>query len=151
MAAARLPTIRPLVASDRPAWEPLWAGYLAFYKASLAPEVTETTWRRILDPTEPIFARGAFEGGKLLGIVHCVLHATTWSDKPICYLQDLFTVPEARGKGVGRALIGRIYEEGRAAGWFRVYWQTHESNAEAQVLYNKLADRSGFVVYRKGL
>lgn len=143
--------IRPLEAADRAAWEPLWQGYLTFYKASLAAEVTDTTWQRFLDPAEPMFVRGAFENGKLLGIVQCVLHRTSWSPKPICYLQDLFTVPEARGKGIGKALIERIYDEARAGNWFRVYWQTHESNAEAQVLYNKLADRSGFIVYRKNM
>lgn len=141
--------IRPLLPSDRARWEPLWQGYLAFYKASLQPDVTEETWRRFHDDAEPMFALGAFEGEKLLGIVHCVLHRTTWSRKPICYLQDLFTVPEARGKGVGKALIERVYEEAKKNGWFRVYWQTHETNAEAQVLYNKVADRSGFIVYRR--
>lgn len=143
--------IRPLTANDRAAWEPLWQGYLTFYKASLTPEVTDTTWARFLDPSEPMFVRGAFENGRLLGIVQCVLHRTSWSSKPICYLQDLFTVPEARGKGVGKALIEHVYEMARSEGWFRVYWQTHESNAEAQVLYNKLADRSGFIVYRKNM
>ena len=144
-------TIRSLTPADRAAWEPLWQGYLTFYKASLAPEVTQTTWDRFMDPAEPMFVRGAFEGDKLLGIVQCVLHRTSWSDKPICYLQDLFTLPEARGKSVGRKLIEHIYAEAKAANWFRVYWQTHESNAEAQVLYNKLADRSGFIVYRKAM
>ncbi|OYU49219.1 MAG: GNAT family N-acetyltransferase [Rhizobiales bacterium PAR1] len=144
-------SIRPLTAADRAAWEPLWQGYLTFYKAALTPEVTETTWQRFLDPAEPMFVRGAFEGEILLGIVQCVLHRTSWSQKPICYLQDLFTVPEARGKGVGRKLIEHIYAEAEKNGWFRVYWQTHETNAEAQVLYNKLADRSGFIVYRKNM
>lgn len=143
--------IRPLTVADRAAWEPLWQGYLTFYKASLTPDVTETTWARFLDPSEPMFVRGAFENGKLLGIVQCVLHRTSWSQKPICYLQDLFTVPEARGKGVGKALIEHVYEMARSEGWFRVYWQTHETNAEAQVLYNKVADRSGFIVYRKNM
>lgn len=141
--------IRPLTQADRPAWEPLWQGYLTFYKASLPPEVTDTTWARLMDPAEPMFVRGAFENGALLGIVQCVLHRTTWSPRPICYLQDLFTVPAARGKGVGRALIEHVYARAAEEGWFRVYWQTHESNAEAQVLYNKVADRSGFIVYRK--
>lgn len=144
-------SIRPLTAADRAAWEPLWQGYLTFYKATLTPEVTETTWQRFLDPAEPMFVRGAFEGETLLGIVQCVLHRTSWSQKPICYLQDLFTVPEARGKGVGRKLIEHIYAEAEKNGWFRVYWQTHETNAEAQVLYNKVADRSGFIVYRKNM
>jgi GNAT superfamily N-acetyltransferase len=142
-------SIRPLTAEDRAVWEPLWLGYLTFYKTTLAADITETTWQRFMDPAEPMFVRGAFEDETLLGIVQCVLHRTSWSTKPICYLQDLFTVPEARGKGVGRKLIEHIYAEAEKSGWFRVYWQTHESNAEAQVLYNKLAERSGFIVYRK--
>jgi GNAT superfamily N-acetyltransferase len=141
--------IRPLVPADRAAWEPLWQGYLTFYKASVPADVTDETWRRFHDPAEPMLVWGAFEGDTLLGIVQCILHRTTWSRKPTCYLQDLFTVPAARGKGVGKALIERVYAEAEKQGWFRVYWQTHESNAEAQVLYNKLADRSGFIVYRK--
>jgi GNAT superfamily N-acetyltransferase len=148
----RMPlTIRSLTSADRAAWEPLWQGYLTFYKASLPAEVTETTWQRLLDPAEPMFVWGAFEGDTLLGIVQCVLHRTTWSQKRICYLQDLFTVPAARGKGVGRALIEHVYGVAKAENWFRVYWQTHEANAEAQVLYNKVADRSGFIVYRKNM
>ena len=143
--------IRPLTVADRAAWEPLWQGYLTFYKASLTPDVTETTWARFLDPSEPMFVRGAFENGKLLGIVQCVLHRTSWSPKDICYLQDLFTVPEARGKGVGKALIERVYDEAREHNWFRVYWQTYDTNAVAQVLYNKMADRPGIIVYRKNM
>lgn len=143
--------IRPLRENDRAAWEPLWQGYLTFYKATLAPEVTETTWRRLNDPAEPMFVRGAFENGHLLGIVQCVTHRTTWSEKWNCYLQDLFTVEAARGKGVARALIEHVYAEAAAMGCFRVYWQTHETNAVAQVLYNKVAERSGFIVYRHNL
>jgi GNAT superfamily N-acetyltransferase len=149
--------IRPLTAADRAAWEPLWQGYLTFYKTVLADHITETTWSRLMDPAEPMFVRGAFEGDmllgqeKLLGIVQCVIHRTTWSDKWNCYLQDLFTIEAARGKGVAKALIEHVYEEAAEKGCFRVYWQTHETNAVAQVLYNKVADRSGFIVYRKNL
>jgi GNAT superfamily N-acetyltransferase len=149
--------IRALTVQDRAAWEPLWQGYLSFYKASLPAHITNTTWARLMDPAEPMHVWGAFEGEKLpepqklLGIVHCVTHRTTWSDKGNCYLQDLFTVPEARGKGIARALIEHVYREAEAMGCYRVYWQTHESNAEAQVLYNKVAERSGFIVYRKNL
>lgn len=143
--------IRPLTAADRAAWEPLWQGYLTFYKATLVPEATPTTWARLMDPAEPMFVRGAFENGKLLGIVQCVLHRTTWNPKDICYLQDLFTVPEARGKGVGKALIEQVYAEARENNWFRVYWQTYDTNAVAQVLYNKMADRPGIIVYRKNM
>lgn len=141
--------IRPLRPEDRPAWEPLWQGYLTWYKSVLPDEVTNANWARFMDPAEPMYVWGAFEGEKLLGIVQCVAHRTSWSEKLTCYLQDLFTVPEARGKGVGRALIEFIYAETERRGWSRLYWQTHESNAEAQVLYNKVADRTGFIVYRK--
>lgn len=143
--------IRPLNPADRMAWEPLWQGYLTFYKTVLSDEITNTTWARLMDPAEPMRVWGAFDGGKLLGIVQCVIHRTTWSEKWNCYLQDLFTVPEARGKGVARKLIEHVYIEAEKLGCFRVYWQTHETNAEAQVLYNKIADRSGFFVYRRNL
>ncbi len=104
-----------------------------------------------MDEAHVVQAHGAFEGEKLLGIVHFFPHANTSLLQDVCYLQDLFTVPEARGKGVGRALIEHIYAEATRQNWCRVYWQTHETNAEAQVLYNKLADRSGFIVYRHNL
>jgi GNAT superfamily N-acetyltransferase len=140
--------IRPLLPADRARWEPLWQGYLTFYKASLPAEVTDTTWRRLMDPAEPMHVWGAFEGEALLGIVQCVIHRTTWSVQWNCYLQDLFTVEAARGKGVARALIEHVYREAKVMDCYRVYWQTHETNAVAQVLYNKVAERSGFIVYR---
>ena len=80
-----------------------------------------------------------------------MIHRTTWSEKPICYLQDLFTVPEARGSGIGRKLIDAVNQMARAKNCFRVYWQTHESNLQAQELYDKVADKSGFIVYRQPL
>jgi GNAT superfamily N-acetyltransferase len=100
--------IRPLEPADRARWEPLWQGYLRFYKAELAPDITETNWQRFMDPSEPMHVWGAFEGETLLGIVQCMVHRTSWSEKFTCYLQDLFTVPEARGKGVGRKLIEQV-------------------------------------------
>jgi len=142
--------VRPLVDGDRAAWEPLWEGYQTFYKAQLAPEITETTWRRFLDPAEPMHALGGFdEGGKLLGIVHYIFHRSCWSIGPYCYLQDLFTASEARGKGVGRQLIEAVYEAAKQADASRVYWLTHELNEQAMLLYDKVADRTGFVQYRK--
>ncbi|HUN12074.1 MAG TPA: GNAT family N-acetyltransferase [Rhabdaerophilum sp.] len=140
--------IRPLQPADRAAWQPLCEGYLAFYKRPAPADLVETAWSRMMDPAHPVQARGAFEDGKLLGIVHFFTHPSTLMVAPTCYLQDLFTVPEARGKGVGRALIARVCEEAKAQGCFRVYWHTHETNAEAQVLYNKVATRSGFIVYQ---
>lgn len=154
--------IRPLAAGDRTAWEPLWAGYLAFYGASVTPATTDTTWARFHDPDEPMHALGAFEsaeGGqpadgrqeRLVGIVHLVFHRSTWTTGNYCYLQDLFTAPEARGRGAGRALIEAVYERARAAGASRVYWLTQDGNATARALYDTVADHPGFTVYRKAL
>jgi GNAT superfamily N-acetyltransferase len=141
--------VRALRADERAAWEPLWQGYLTFYKATIADEVTSLTWARLHDPAEPMHVLGAFEGDVLLGIVHYIFHRSTWTVGPYVYLQDLFTVAESRGKGVGRALINAVYDKAAEAGASRVYWLTHETNAEAMVLYNKVADRSGFLQYRK--
>lgn len=140
-------TIRPLTPADRAAWEPLFEGYLTFYERSLPPEVIDECWRRFMDERHPVQARGAFENGKLLGIVHFFAHPSTSMLQDTCYLQDIFTVPEARGKGVGKALIERVYAEATALGCFRVYWHTRGPNAVAQVLYNKVATRLDSLVY----
>ncbi len=140
--------IRPFRPEDRSAWEPLWQGYLIFYKSSLAPEVTDETWRRLNDPAEPIHGLVAVLDGRVVGIVHYIYHRSTWTTGDYCYLQDLFTAEEARGHGVGRALIEAVYEQAKAHGASRVYWLTHETNTAAQVLYDKVASRSGFIQYR---
>lgn len=143
--------IRALAVEDRSAWEPLWQGYLTFYKSSVPAETTALTWSRFHDPAEPMHAYGAFIDGKLAGIVHLILHRSTWTPSPYCYLQDLFTAEWARRRGVGRALIEWSYQEAMRLGAGRVHWLTQESNVEAQALYNLVADRSGFIQYRKML
>jgi len=90
-------------------------------------------------------------GGGLIGLAHTILHRNTAMIAPVCYMQDLFVAQEARGHGVGRALIEAVYARARAAGLPRVYWQTHETNATAQALYDKVAERSGFIQYRKAM
>ncbi len=140
--------IRPFHPEDRAAWEPLWQGYLTFYESSLAAEVTEETWRRLNDPAEPMHGLVALLDGRIVGIVHYIYHRSTWTTGDYCYLQDLFTAEEARGHGVGRALIEAVYEQAKADGASRVYWLTHETNTAAQVLYDKVASRSGFIQYR---
>lgn len=141
--------IRPFEAQDRQAWEPLWRGYLTFYKSTLPAEVTEATWRRLNDPAEPMHGLVAILDGMPVGIVHYLYHRSTWSTGDYCYLQDLFTSEEARGRGVGRALIEAVYERAQADGASRVYWLTHETNIAAQALYDKVAVRSGFIQYRR--
>jgi GNAT superfamily N-acetyltransferase len=144
-------SIRPVVPGDRAAWEPLWAGYLTFYKASIPPATTDLTWSRFFDGIEPMHAFVAEEAGQLIGLVHYLYHRSTWMAGPVCYLQDLFTAEAARGKGVGRALIQAVYAAAKAAGSQRVYWLTHETNATAMLLYDKVAEKPGFVQYRKPL
>jgi GNAT superfamily N-acetyltransferase len=146
-------SIRFVTRGDHDKWLPLWDGYNAFYGRSgataLAGEITEMTWSRFFDAYEPVHALVADCGGELLGLVHYLFHRSTTAIGPVCYLQDLFTAEAARGKGVGRALIEGVYRQAKLAGSQRVYWQTHETNLTAQALYDKVAERSGFIVYRK--
>jgi len=145
--------IRPVARADYERWLPLWDGYNAFYGRSgptaLDGEITRMTWARFFDAYEPVHALVAERSGELLGLTHYLFHRSTTAIAPVCYLQDLFTVEAARGKGVGRALINEVYELAKRAGSPRVYWQTHQTNQTAQELYNKVAEHSGFVVYRK--
>ncbi|MFL5401310.1 MAG: GNAT family N-acetyltransferase [Gemmatimonadales bacterium] len=143
--------VRPVVPADLAQWEPLWEGYNTFYQRTVPAEITRTTWSRFFDSYEPVHALVAEKDGRLLGLVHYLFHRNTTMIGPTCYLQDLFTLEEARGQGVGRALIESVYERARAAGSIRVYWQTHETNLTAMKLYDKVAERSGFIVYRKQL
>lgn len=146
-------TIRFVTRDDYAQWLPLWDGYNAFYERSgptaLAPEITAMTWQRFFDAYEPMHALVADAGGTLLGLTHYLFHRSTTAIAPTCYLQDLFTSEAARGKGVGRALINGVYAQAKLAGSPRVYWQTHETNHTAMQLYDKVADRPGFVIYRK--
>jgi GNAT superfamily N-acetyltransferase len=147
------PTIRRVRREDFPSWKILWDGYNAFYgregPTALPAEVTEMTWSRFFDAYEPMHAMVAERAGELLGLVHFIFHRSTNQIAPTCYLQDLFTTVTARGHGVGRALIEAVYEHAKAVGAPRVYWHTHETNVTAMQLYDKVAERSGFVVYRK--
>lgn len=141
--------IRLIRPNDFSGWLPLWEGYNAFYKRSLPMEVSENTWKRFLDPHEQMFALVAEKDGQILGLVHFLYHRNTAMLNDVCYLQDLFTVEAARGQGIARALIMAVYEKAKDAGSTRVYWQTHETNEVAMALYDKVADKSGFIVYRK--
>lgn len=145
--------IRPIQQSDFPQWRSLWDGYNAFYGRSgstaLPDATTHITWSRFFDAKEPMHALVAEQAGQLLGLVHFIFHRSTISIAPTCYLQDLFTRESARGKGVGRFLIQHVFQLARQAGSGRVYWLTHETNETAMKLYDKVAEKSGFIVYRK--
>ena len=146
-------TIRPVERADFAQWLPLWDGYNEFYGRSgptaLPREITDMTWARFFDAYEPVHALIAERQRRLVGLVHYLYHRSTTMLAPTCYLQDLFTLASERGQGVGRALIEAVYERARAAGVGRVYWQTHETNQTAMKLYDQVAERSGFIVYRK--
>lgn len=145
-------TVRPLQESDRAAWEPLWAGYQRFYEVEIPAETTALTWSRFHDPAEPMHALGAFdESNNLVGIVHVIFHRSTWLPKCSCYLQDLYVDNDQRGLGTGAALIEAVADLARANQAGRLYWMTHETNATARKLYDKLATASGFIQYRKNL
>jgi GNAT superfamily N-acetyltransferase len=145
--------IRFVTRDDFEKWLPLWDGYNAFYgragATALAPEITEMTWSRFFDAYEPVHGLVAESGGELLGLAHYLFHRSTTAIEPLCYLQDLFTSEASRVKGVGRALIEGVYRQAKLAGSPRVYWQTHETNLTARALYDKVAERPGFIIYRK--
>lgn len=144
--------IRDLRKDDRPGWENLWSGYLDFYEARMEPVTIEVTWSRLNDPSEPMFGLVAEcdTTHDLIGLAHCVIHRGTWSIENLCYLEDLFTAPAARRRGVGRALIEAVFARADELKCARTYWLTHESNATARKLYDRLAENRGFIQYRRG-
>jgi GNAT superfamily N-acetyltransferase len=142
---------RSAVASDEAAWRKLWAGYLRFYRAELDEAVTAQTWARLLDPATKLHCLVAERAGEVIGICNYLFHDSTWSPRQICYLQDLYVDPDARGGGAAKKLILACEEAAKAAGAFRVYWQTQEFNGPARSLYDTITPRSSFIVYRKNI
>jgi GNAT superfamily N-acetyltransferase len=147
-----VPAIRTVASQDFASWRVLWDGYNEFYGRSgttaLPEEITRVTWARFFDADEPVHALVAEQDGRLIGLAHYLYHRSTTAIAPVCYLQDLFTAAAARGQGVGKALIEAVAAQAKAAGAARYYWQTHETNLTAQRLYDQVAERSGFIVYR---
>ena len=148
-----MPTIRVRAARDDEyaAWLPLWRGYQAFYKVDIADEVSRITWQRFFDPAEPMHCDFVEVDGEVRGLVHSIDHRSCWMTEPSCYLQDLFVAPELRGQGLGRRLIEQVYAQAKARGCARVHWLTHETNLDAMKLYDRIAEKSGFVQYRKAV
>ncbi|HUR90961.1 MAG TPA: GNAT family N-acetyltransferase [Ramlibacter sp.] len=141
------PTIRSALPSDEPAWRGLWRGYVDFYAASVPDEITNRTWKRILDPDSAVMCVVAEIDGKVYGFANCVVHENTWEGQPVCYLEDLYVEPSARGHGIGRAMIEWLRNAMRAEGWARLYWHTRSSNETARRLYDRFAEADDFVRY----
>lgn len=141
------PAVRDVQPADEAGWRRLWEGYVAFYGATVAAEVTAHTWSRILDPRSPILGRVAVLDGAVQGFSVCVLHEGTWVAGPVCYLEDLFVAPGCRGMGLGRMLIQDLVGLGRERNWSTLYWHTGQDNPARQ-LYDGFAPADGFVRYR---
>ena len=143
--------IRAIRRADYDGWRPLWDGYNVFYGRSgataLPDPITQATWERFFEAAEPVHALVAEREGRMVGLVHYLYHRSTTRLRDVCYLQDLFTVAELRGSGIGRQLIQGVYAAARAAGCTRVYWQTQVTNQPGRALYDKVAQHHGFIVY----
>lgn len=145
-------TLRPIDAADEAAWRPLWGAYLRFYDTDLPEAVLASTFARLTsgEPSEP---RGilAWRGDAAVGLVHYLFHRHCWRIENVCYLQDLFTTPEARGHGVARSLISAVYDAADAMGAPAVYWLTAETNTRARALYDRIGRKSPFIRYNRVL
>ncbi|MDD0997646.1 GNAT family N-acetyltransferase [Pseudomonas sp. TNT2022 ID1044] len=143
--------IRQVTVGDHAAWLPLWRAYLRFYNTELPDAVSQSTWQRMLDPNETTHAALAWADGKAVGMVHFIYHRSNWAIENACYLQDLLVTPEIRGTGVGRQLIEFVYATAKADGCNKVHWLTHETNTTAIQLYERIAERPGFIQFRKAI
>jgi GNAT superfamily N-acetyltransferase len=139
--------IRDTAEADENAWRPLWAAYNAFYEVSIPGNVTANTWRRILDPEAPVSCRLAVVDKSIAGFAISVVHDSTWTATPVCYLEDLFVAPAFRGRGCGRLLIEDLVDRAKAKGWSRLYWHTRATNP-ARRLYDEFSGADDFVRYR---
>ncbi len=140
--------IRYVEEADAQPWRALWAGYNAFYEAGIAEDITRSTWSRLLDPSSPMLGRLALHRGVPVGFTNAVLHPSTWTASPSCYLEDLFVDPNIRGAGIGRRLIDDLVALCRANGWSRLYWHTRSGNARARRLYDSYGPADDFVRYQ---
>lgn len=143
-------TIRPLTAADHPDWHRLWTAYLAFYDTVLPEVIFETHFARLLgDDPQDFHGLVAELDGKLVGLTHYVFHRHGWSIGDTCYLQDLYADPDVRGTGIGRKLIEAVYAAADAHGAASVYWMTNRDNTKARQLYDRIAEPTNFIKYRR--
>ena len=144
-------TIRAIEEKDKNQWLKLWAGYLEFYKSTISPEQTDLTWKRLINNELKMFGFVAESEEGVIGFTHCLFRPSTWTETDYCYLEDLFVDPNIRGKGVGRALMNKVFELAKEKKSKRVYWTTQEFNETARILYDSITPVSEFVQYRLGL
>jgi len=136
--------IRNVQAEDFPAWLTLWNANNLGQKNEA---VTTQTWTRLNDETSPVHALVVEDKGALVGLLQYVLHPTTGSIEDICYMQDVFVVPDHRGKGIARKMIRELERIGNAEKWARIYWLAEASNDAAQALYKSLGQRLDFTLH----
>lgn len=142
--------VRPVEPGDEAAWRRLWRGYLDYYETELPEAVYATSFARLTDPVVTDYhGLLAVMDGEPVGLVHYIFHRHGWQIEDVCYLQDLYVAPEARGTGAGRALIEAVYAAADAAGRPNVYWLTQEFNATARRLYDRIGTATPFVKYRR--
>lgn len=141
--------VRDLVAADRAAWQPLWGVYLEHYRQALAPDVTEATWQRLIDATDPGMGGlvAVSPERQIVGVAHYVLGPSTWSRRDDAYLEDLVVDPGWRGRGVGHALIAALVARGQSSDWRRVHWLTDAGNDRARRLYDDVGTLTPYVQY----
>jgi GNAT superfamily N-acetyltransferase len=141
-------TVRKIEKRDERRWRELWEAYTRFYEREPCEAVTSRTWTHIMDSASPVKAIVAEdEEQDVVGIANYIIHESTSTFTPVCYLQDLFVDPQTRGAGVGRLLIDWLVTEMAAQGWSRLYWHTKENNYRARGLYDKYTAHSGFLRY----
>jgi GNAT superfamily N-acetyltransferase len=138
--------IAQLTPGDRAEWESLFRAYIDFYERTEPQQMYDRAWREF-QADDRMHALGASTDGRLVGITHFLVHAST-SSRDACYLQDLFTAPDARGRGVARVLIEAVVDWARSQDCDRVYWSTQEANGVARQLYDQVAENRGFILYR---
>ncbi|MDU8928771.1 GNAT family N-acetyltransferase [Alisedimentitalea sp. MJ-SS2] len=143
-------TIRPIESADHDAWRSLWTSYLDFYETTVSEEVYQVTFKRLCD-SEITNQNGllALLDGVPVGLVHYIFHPHNWKVEEVCYLQDLYADPTVRGTGIGRALIEAVYAKADQAGKPGVYWLTQDFNTTARQLYDRIANVTPFIVYRR--
>jgi GNAT superfamily N-acetyltransferase len=143
-------SIRPLHEDDKPDWHRLWTAYLDFYETTVSADVYEASFARLLSHDDNEYKCLIAEvDGKPVGLAHFLYHRYMWTVENTCYLMDLFTDPDLRGKGVGRALIQAVHEAAKRDGVPTTYWQTQEFNYKGRTLYDQVATKTPFIIYEK--